>query len=252
MENESTVDAVQEEVVTPQTETTQSTDSAPVEVAPTAVEKPVQSPEENAKFKEVRTKATQEAQDKLIAEMYGESHGIYTKADYERAVREQKEAQMLEQMKNDEVDPKEIYKALRDNDPEYQELSKMKAEIYTQNQLKELNEELKELDLDVRIETLDDIAKLDNADKIIKHIESGKTLSEAYFLANKKQLIQKESEKIRNETISKIKQNGESTPGSLADLGQTNTVFTREQVEAMSMAEVNKNYDLIMKSMKSW
>lgn len=252
MENENTVNAVVEEVVTPQIESTEPVVSEPAEVAPVATEKPVQSPEENAKFKEVRTKAAQEAQDKLIAEMYGESHGLYTKADYDKAVREQKEAAMLEQMKSDEVDPKEIYKALRENDPEYQELSKMKAEIYTQNQLKELNAELKELDLDVQINTLDDIASLDNADKIIKHIESGKTLSEAYFLANKGELIKKEAEKVRQDTIKKIQANGDATTGSLSNNGQITTLYTREQVDAMSQADVNKNYDLVIKSMKTW
>lgn len=252
MENENTVDAVVEEVVIPQIESTEPVVSEPAEVAPVATEKPIQSPEENAKFKEVRTKATQEAQDKLIAEMYGESHGLYTKADYDKAVREQKEASMLEQMRNEEVDPKEIYKALRENDPEYQELSKMKAEIYTQNQLKELNAELKELDLDVQINTLDDIAMLDNADKIIKHIESGKTLSEAYFLANKGELIKKEAEKVRQDTIKKIQANGDATTGSLSNNGQTTTLYTREQVDAMSQSDVNKNYDLVIKSMKTW
>ena len=252
MENLNSVNAEVEEVVIPQIESTEPVVSEPAEVAPVATEKPVQSPEENAKFKEVRTKAAQEAQDKLIAEMYGESHGLYTKADYDKAVREQKEASMLEQMKSDEVDPKEIYKALRENDPEYQELSKMKAEIYTQNQLKELNTELKELDLDVQINTLDDIAMLDNADKIIKHIESGKTLSEAYFLANKGELIKKEAEKVRQDTIKKIQANGDATTGSLSNNGQITTLYTREQVDAMSQADVNKNYDLVIKSMKTW
>ena len=252
MENENVVNDTQEPNVEAQIDSTEPVVSEPAEVAPVATEKPVQSPEENAKFKEVRTKAAQEAQDKLIAEMYGESHGLYTKADYDKAVREQKEAAMLEQMKSDEVDPKEIYKALRENDPEYQELSKMKAEIYTQNQLKELNAELKELDLDVQINTLDDIASLDNADKIIKHIESGKTLSEAYFLANKGELIKKEAEKVRQDTIKKIQANGDATTGSLSNNGQITTLYTREQVDAMSQADVNKNYDLVIKSMKTW
>lgn len=252
MEYESTVDAGQEANVEPQTETIQPTDSAPTEVAPEAVEKPVQSPEENAKFKEVRTKAAQEAQDKLIAEMYGESHGIYTKADYDRAVREQKEQEMLQRVRNEEVDPQEFVRTLKENDPEYQELTKMKKEIYVNEQIKELNAELKDIGVDIQISSLDDLAKLENADMIIKKMDIGNNLTDAYFLANKKNLLLKETEKIRNETISKIKQNGDSTPGSLADTGQTNTVFTREQVEAMSMAEVNKNYDLIMKSMKSW
>ena len=165
MENESTVNAEQVEVVTPQEEVEQDqVESVSSEIATEQPEKHVQSPEENSRFAEVRRKAEQEAQDKLIAEMYGESHGIYAKADYDKALREQREREMLEQMKSEEVDPKEIYKALKENDPDYQELKKIKEETYTQNQLRELNQELKELDLDIEIKSLDDIAKLDNAD----------------------------------------------------------------------------------------
>ena len=259
LENESTVDAGQEVNVEPQEAVeVPDTDGAPSEVATEAV-KEVQTPEENAKFKEIRLQteqkireAEQKAQDKLIAEMYGEKYGIYTKADYEKAIREQQEAEMLEKLKTDEVDPREVYKALKENDPDYQELQKIKAETYTQNQLRELNNELKELELDIEVKSLDDLAKLENADKMIEHINKGKTLSEAYFLANKKALITKEAEKVRNETINKIKQNGDASPGSLADTGQTNSTFTKEQVDNMSMEEVKKNYDLILKSMKTW
>ena len=214
LENESTVDAGIEEVVIPHEEVQEEVESVSSEVA-TEQPKQVQSQEENSKFAEVRRKAEQEAQDKLISEMYGQSHGIYTKADYDKAVRQQKEAEMLEQMKSDEVDPKEIYNALKESDPDYQELKKMKAETYTQNQLRELNEELKELDLDLKINSLDDIAKLDNADKIVDHIKAGKTLSEAYFLANKKTLIQKEAEKVRQDTLEKTLSLKGSSPGAL-------------------------------------
>ena len=222
LEIESTVDAGQEVNVEPQqTEVVADTDSAPSEVAPEA-DKVVQTPEENAKFKEIRLQteqkireAEQKAQDMLIAEMYGKSHGIYTKADYDKAVREQQEREMLEQMKSEEVDPKEIYKALKENDPDYQELQKIKAETYTQNQLRELNNELKELEIDVEIKSLDDLAKLDNAEQIIDHIKTGKTLAEAYFLANRKALIQKEAEKVRKETLEKTLSLKGSSPGAL-------------------------------------
>lgn len=216
LEIESTVDAEQVEVVTPHEDVqTNEVESASSEVATEQPVKPVQSPEENARFAEVRRKAEQEAQDKLIAEMYGKSHGIYTKADYDKAVREQQEREMLEQMKSEEVDPKEIYKALKENDPDYQELQKIKAETYTQNQLRELNNELKELEIDVEVKSLDDLAKLDNAEQIIDHIKTGKTLAEAYFLANRKALIQKEAEKVRKETLEKTLSLKGSSPGAL-------------------------------------
>ena len=252
-ENESTVNAGVEEVVTPQeTEQVESVESVSSEVATEQQEKPVQSKEENSKFAEVRRNAEREAQDKLIAEMYGQSHGIYTKADYDKAIREQKQQELLEQMKSDEVDPKEIYSKLKESDPDFQELQKIKTETYTQSQLNQLNAELKELDIDVTIKSLEDVVKLGNADDIIKHIEQGKTLSEAYFLANRKEIIRKEAEKVQQETIKKIQANGEASTGSLANNGTVTQLYTREQVDAMSQEEVNKNYDMVIKSMKTW
>jgi len=243
MENLNSVNAEVEEVVTPQeTIEVEQTESVKSEVAPDTASKTEveQSPEENAKFKEIRLKyerEKQEAIDKEYSQMYGEKYGIHTKADYEKAIIEQKQAEMLEQMRNEEVDPKEIYKALRENDPEYQELSKMKTEIYTQNQLKELNAELKELDLDVQVNTLDDIASLDNADKIIKHIESGKTLSEAYFLANKGELIKKEAEKVRQDTLEKTLSLKGSSPGALDQSAGTEHT---DSYSTMSADDFNK------------
>lgn len=243
LENESTVNAEQVEAVTPQeTIEVEQTESVQSEVAPDTASKTEveQSPEENAKFKEIRLKyerEKQEAIDKEYSQMYGEQYGIHTKADYEKAIRAQKEAEMLEQLREQEVDPKEIYKALKENDPDYQELQKIKAESYTQNQLKELNDELKELDIDLQIKSLDDIASLDNADKIVDHIKAGKTLSEAYFLANKKQLIQKEAEKVRQDTLEKTLSLKGSSPGALDQSAGTEHT---DSYSTMSADDFNK------------
>lgn len=225
-ENENSVNAeVKEDVVDLQEPIeVETTESVPSEVAPDTVEKTEveQSPEENAKFKEIRLKyerEKQEAIDKEYSQMYGESHNIHSKADYEKAVREQQEAEMLERLREQEVDPKEIYSKLKENDPDFQELQKIKTETYTQNQLKQLNDDLKDLDIDVSIKSLEDIAKLENADSIIKQIEQGKTLSEAYFLANRKQIIQKEAEKVRLDTLKKTEMLNNSSPGALDNSG---------------------------------
>lgn len=254
MEIESTVNAEPVVNVEPQ-----NTEQADVVVSETSevtteqqTEKHVQSPEENSKYAEVRREAERKAQDKLISELYGESHGIHTKAEFDKAMREQKEAELLESMRDSEVDPKDVYKKLKESDPDYAELQKIRADHYTKVQLDELNADLKDVGLDVSINTLDDLSRLPNVDSIIKHIEKGKTLSEAYFLANKRDLINSKAEKIQQDTIKKLQANGEASTGSLSNNGQTTTLYTREQVDAMSQAEVNKNYELVMKSMKAW
>lgn len=211
-----------------------------------------QSREENAKFKEVRQKAAQEAQDKLISEMYGQ-YGIHTKAEYDAAMAKQREAELAKKAK-DSDDPMQFIEQMKaeweKNDPRLKEYESMKTDMTVAKELKQLNTELESLGLDT-IADIAEIATLPSSDLINNYISKGNTLAEAYFLANKAEIIKAQSEKIQQNTIKKIQANGNS-PGPLADTGEQATVFTKEQVDAMSQAEVNKNYDLIMKSMKSW
>lgn len=255
------VDAVAEEVVTPQetpevvsTETpevSEPSESVPAEVAPVA-EKTEQSPEENAKFAEVRRKAEKEAIDKFISDQYGKSHNIHSKAEYDKYVAEQRQQELLEAMQDENADPKEIYRQMKEADPEYQEMKRSKQETYVNNQISDLNKELEGLGLEDRVSSLEDLTKLPNSDKLIKYVEAGNSLTDAYFLANRNDIISKKTEKIQNDTIEKIAANGNASPGSLADTGETPTFFTKEQVDAMSDAQVMKNLDVIHKSMKSW
>lgn len=255
LEIESTVDAGQVVNVEPQEQEAVEVESVPTEVASEQPqEKPQQSKDENAKFAEVRREAERKAQDKLIAEMYGATHGIYTKADYDKAVQAQREAEMLEKLRDGDTDPEEVksqlFKEWETTDPRIKEYEQIRVENYTQKQINELNAELKEMGLD-SIGTLDDIAKLPSASIMTRHIEQGKTLAEAYFLANKSEIIKAQASKIQQETIKKIQANSD-TVGSLADNGQETPLYTRDQVDKMSVAEINKNYDLVMRSMKSW
>ena len=60
-------------------------------------------------------------------------------------------------------------------------------------------------------------------------------------------------EKNARERAAQKLANAKASPGSLSGVGTTNTgFFTREQVKAMSQAEIKKNYDNIRKSMKRW
>ena len=262
MLNENTDNAVVEEVVAPQTteETTEVVETEPSEVVETeSVESDVapdtvteQSKEDNAKFAEVRKKAEQAGRDKFISDQYGESHGIHTEAEYNKAIAEQKQKELLEQVTSGEVDAKDAYEQMKANDPEYQAMKQSKSDVTVQNQLSELNNDLKGLGLDINIESINDLADLPNADDVINYVKKGNSLSEAYFLANKQDIINKNSTKIQQDTIEQIAANGASTPGALSDTGETPSFYTEAQVDGMSQADVNKNLDLILKSMKSW
>lgn len=257
LENEITENAVTEEVValqeTEEAPEVEESESEQVEVAPTTEE---QTPEENSKFAEVRrkaeAKASKEAIDKFISDQYGESHGIHTKAEYDKAIAEQKKVELLEQLKDGESDPNEVYNKLKENDPEYQSMKEARIDSLVKSQIEELNSELKGLDIDTVINSIDDIAKLDNSDEIKSYIDIGNTLKDAYFLANRKSIIQNDRTKIQQKTIKQISANGDAAVGELSDTGEKASLFTEEQVDGMSQAEVNENLDLILKSMKSW
>lgn len=230
---ESNVNALPEVNVEPQAQEVNS-ESVHEEVAPSQNEKPIQSAEENAKYAQVRReaeqKAYQKAQDELIASMYGESHGIYTKADYDKAIAEAKAAE--ERAKIQEkigVDPDElkpIFQNWKETDPDFQELKAIRAEKNISTALSDLNNELKDAGVDLQLKDLSEteVLKLPNVDKIINLIQTkGHSLADAFFIANKKDIITRQAEKAQQEAIAKITANGASSPGSLAGGGDVQT-----------------------------
>ena len=63
----------------------------------------------------------------------------------------------------------------------------------------------------------------------------------------------KDTDKKANERAAQALANSKATPGALSgSQTPTSDFFTREQVKAMSDAEVSKNYDKIRESMKKW
>lgn len=206
-------------------------------------EKPVQSKEDNAKYADIRRNAEREAQDKLISEMYGTSHGIHTKADYDKAVREQRESELLEQMRDSEADPKDIYAQLKQSDPDFQEYQKIKNETYTSKQISELNADLKDIGIDLQINGIDDLEQLPNKESVMNHISQGKTLAEAYFLANKKEIIAAQAQKAQAEVIKKTESLNGASPGALDSSGgdqsssiysMSNNDFAKMKADALS------------------
>ena len=241
---------VVEEVVQDSSEVVE-TESASSEVATEPV-KEVQSQDDNAKFADVRRKAEQAGRDKFISDQYGKEFNVHTEAEYKAKIAEQKQEKLEEAVRNGEVDPKDAYEQMKANDPEYQKMVASREEATASGQISTLNNDLKELGIDTVINSLEDIVKLDNYDDIVSYIEKGNNLSEAYFLANKQSIIQSDRNKVQQDTIKQIEANGNSAVGSLSDTGETEATYTEEQVNAMTQSEVNANYDLIRKSMKSW
>lgn len=85
-----------EEVAAPQTESTETVAAESVTEQTQQEADVTQTQAFAQRLKESTTQAEQRARDQVIAEMYGESHGIKTYADYQQAIRQaqqQREAQ---------------------------------------------------------------------------------------------------------------------------------------------------------------
>jgi hypothetical protein len=207
-------------------------------------QKPVQSAEDNAKFAAIRREAEQKAatkaKDEMIAEMYGESHGIYTYADYQKALADQKAQEQRQQFQDENgFDPdviKPVVEQMLKSDPRYQRLEQMEREANVSTAVSKFSEEFPELG----IKSFDDIAKLPNIDKMYEYVNSkGLSLNDAYKLANYGDVIGKTATQAQQEAIKKIAANGASSPGSLAagGEGEGKSIFKMSQTDFRKLQE---------------
>lgn len=193
-----------------------------------ASQKAVQTPEQNAFFRESRLKAdaaekraiaaeqTLTQRDKWISEHYG-NQGITTWDQYRLAVAEQEKQEMEKGWRDQGYDTSQIRDIMK-QDPEYQQL-KQRTEI-AERQLSEqqgksvINSEIKELSdeyPDLKVKTLADMQALPNFEAIKEKAYKGMTLLEAYEAVNRAEIRQRAKEEGAQGAIRNI--------GSKAHLG---------------------------------
>lgn len=236
---ESTVNAEQEEVVNPQTE--QTTESVTEEVATPAVEeKPVQSPEDNAKFAEVRRKAEAEARDKTIADLYGESHGITTWAQYQEALKEQ---EIRAQYESKEL-PKEVVDELVE--------SRKFRETYQSEQEVNAKKAWEDKEYKLFLDTYKDVKPEDIPASVWVEFNEGKSLVDAFAKHENTLLKNKLAEYEKGKVATTANQvNAETSPGSVTGLGSVkDTTLTPESIEAMTPQELMKRWGEVKQVMK--
>jgi hypothetical protein len=137
--------------------------------------KPVQSAEDNAKYaairREAEAKATEKARDAVIAEMFGESHGIRTYAEYQAALKAEQEARELERLANQNI-PEEIAKEILESRKEREE---RKARETEQAKAEKQRVEFKEF-----IDNFPDVKPSEIPEEVWKANEAGIPLRYAY------------------------------------------------------------------------
>jgi len=245
------------------TETVDTTESVNGEVANSTVDtKPVQqTPAENARYASIRreaeAKAYAKAQDDLIAQQYGASHGIYTKADYDRAVAEQEAEEQRQQYQEQYgIDPNIIDERVKrqlENHPAVQQAKEQARSLQLNNAALELGKVAQSLGINTDIKSWADVEALPKYEAIKNSIiNNNLDIVTATKLAYFDDVVNSTSTKAQQEAIQKISANAQSSPGSLVNHGTEETFFTKEQVSKMSKDEVQKNLVKIQKSASKW
>ncbi len=193
-----------EEVVDPQVET--------VEETVKNVDKEVQSQEMNSHFAKLRREAEQKGMDRVISEMNLEWQGrkITNYSQYQQALREQ---QLYEEAQNQNIDPQF-----------YVDFKNMQNELHGYRQERTFMEQERELSNDSSRgefynqwkDEIKDMARLYDVD-----LKTAFTIT----LENKlPEILSSQAQRIKNETISKINENGNSSVGSLGQQGENKGV----------------------------
>lgn len=256
MEELNVVDATHE----PNVEAQPAQDSEPVnageaEVA-TATEKTVQTPDENAKFAEVRRKAEAAARDKTIAEMGMEWNGspITTYEQYVKAKAESEEAARREALQEKGVDPTIVDEYI-ENNPTVKEAKQLLAEKKEQERKQKEYAEFFEY-FQTETGRAYDPAKDTIPPEVWTLTQKGKTLTDAYAYQMNKILKDKVAE-LEGKLLAKAtnEENAAASTGSITGGGGASPDFiSLEMFEANRKNQdwVNRNYDKINQSRAKW
>lgn len=248
------------------TEVTQPTDN-----------KPVQSPEENAKFAEMRrareaaeTKAAQIEKDYQIAKEFGAEWGVYSEKEISEKYGSQgitnyeqlKEAAWRYKMQQEGVNP-DLIKQYVSEDPDV----KWAREFRTRQEAEDFKNKNKvefltyfkkenDRDFDVTKDTIPDEVWIQSELYEKSKGKEGKPLSDAYAIHYSKQLKAKIAEfETKFKALETNQQNASSTPGSVTGNGSVDTghiSFEAFESNKGDQGWVKKNLTKIMESRAKW
>jgi len=220
MENENlnSSESASEVVSTQPIETTEQPVNAGTEEVTTSpvAEKPQQSPEQNAIYADMRRKIQAEDKeqaqkdiDQEYADMFGKSNGIFTKADYHKAIKEQNQRAEAEKQGIDPAfykrfnDMEEENKATKATTAEYERKLKLIDEHDSLNKDETFSEYYKEHEKEIQ----------DNANNWRVDLTTAMMMS---IKDNFKAIKEGTTKKVQQETINNIIKNGKASPGSIA------------------------------------
>jgi len=214
-------------------------------------QKPVQTPEENAKFaairREAEAKAREKARDELIAEMFGASHGIFTYADYQKAVQTQKEQQEAERLAQQNI-PEDLVREIIESRKFRQQWESERKTIEERQQ--------REAEYQEFLEVYPDVKPSEIPSEVWQMVNQGKRLADAYRAYENKQLKAKIAEyENKFKALETNQKNAETSPGSVTGQGEIKGDFISLETFNANKHDRNwviKNFKQIIESRAKW
>lgn len=228
---EQTVDAGNAEAAAPQTETSNETaevqgDESTIQTEAPVVEdaKPKQTPEQDAAFAQLRREkeaAEKQAKqmDDFIRQNYGHL-GIQTLDQLQAYQQKQQEEVYRQQWEERGFDPEEINQLLNDH-PVIKQSQKVLQDAQEKAALSELNTAYP----DLKLNTLEDVVKLPNAEQIIDRVKKGYSLKDAYELSNQNEIIEKKVQAALQAQLNNINGKGHLKPNANDGGGNIDTTI---------------------------
>lgn len=259
---------VSEEVVEPQTEDVEYEEPVEetTEVEETPEEKPVQTPEENAKYAaarreaEARERAVREEMQRLDAQVASQ-FGDYTNPltgervtsvkSYFEALQAQREAQTRQEMQNAGIDPN-ILNSLIENNPAILQAKEVLHRQQVQEFQNTVQSEMEQIhELDPSINTDMDLLNMENFAQFKGYVDRGYNFIDAFKLANFEKLQNKSYEAANQAAINKAKStshlqatNSVSDEGKeMLDIPQDELSFWKDAYPDLSMKELKAKYN---------
>ncbi len=175
--------------------------------------------EKDKAYAEMRRNAEQfkkqnEQMNSWFKDQYGDEFGVNDFESFTKQISEQRAREKMESIKEriaEGVDTTSDLEQLIKESPifkqtlsELEQFKNASAEtVAKQREKEEINNLNKEYGLELK--SYEDVKNLPNAEKIFKYAaESGLSVSEAYFLANKEAILKDGAEKVKQDTINKI------------------------------------------------
>lgn len=201
---------------------------------PVNSKKKVQGKEDNDKYasarreSEAKVKALEE-KNNAFAKKFGYASFEAMEKAQDEADKETKQQEFMEKYGVDADTAKAMYEDMKKDDPEYQSAKQISIEKKYSTAISELHEDFP--DLKDIVKTIEDTEHLPNVELIKKYIAKGNTLAEAYFLANKKDIMAGKSEAMKQQALNSI-----NSKNHLKGTGNQNVKVSDVKVPAETMA----------------